>query len=1546
MDSSVEEYGPGSGLLADQAERVSLRGYGGPSTAEEVGQHAQGQLGEDGVTGAQKTTGTSSPGVGDQNSMERQRYGDGQMDFSWQEQGIHTGEAVSPPVIYEVYPDSDVDMEPPHSPEEGPGPVGIAQLGQGSAQGARSSIVEEGPVEVPGGEPGGRAGQAGSEELLVGMEPCVTAVLQEPPNPGGTIGGCTEGAPVVVKEDKPDGIKAEPEGAYRVEGQAVISGEQPVLPSDQLQGPCLTDSGLPADPCINNEQPPLTQPDGAKPGQPGQSLLVNSPLTMTKQETDVPCSPPATGQRVPGKEVGDGHLLAEIKAAAAKGTEGLAECINILFKRNTRGKPTKETREAVLEIQQACPVEVRILNHTDEVISRDVNLAEVELDTFSSEEESDEETDDAAQDAQGVPSTPGVQSGLMGAEPSGANATDLAGTGPLVDDGPIEKVQELPAPVQADEKSSIAKDHVPSTPPVNVPLPSPVGLPLQVVSKDESDEPATTAGKVGDEQDGSNGVRPTARTSASTVRHSAPTTGTHVPAASPVTNHEKGPHTSLVKHAMDPVDDVSLSERATNGCHTQRIRGPRGLFPAPLGSKEKAPPPADLPSSEEQSGGTSDHTAIPPDPIPGGVKGPAGDALHGQAGDSDGGGLRFRPRRASARTKRYCPSPSDSSDIEEEPHELQARGRAKRRAVMKQAREPVDSNGDDASLDPLKVDSVNAKGKRVRVDRDGSQAEMASDQGPGGASVPVKEVANAAPKRRQPRSCKQSPLQVNLVVKSPAALRTPGTIKKLKADRDGAEGLEGVAVAGVGAGKEPPGAAGPRRMGTRRNEVLGVRERVDITDLGPGQSTGHHDKIFDEEENQITTSCHQCQQQHVANRCKMDGCAASYCDRCVRSKYAPLTLEEVGDMCPRCRRICSCRKCMRFGLKSLRVTPPTSKESLCYYTYLLASVAPFVENLLEEGAAELREVPGGEGQVQREKLADDRLDCNRCATSIFDIHRACPSCDWTWCPECCREMRQVGQLQGSSWAEGKCPNPSCECSESCVRCLYSPKERETLQKLSTLFRGYHHPDLFDAHTWRVEFASKGDAEKEERVCRELHKLLTVAEGPIKTSRRSTGLKDDSISKYGQSHGTDLPADGTLTKDGLLWVWGQKLRLEDVRKVSGRSSGDQNYMFTPHIRDLKKDSPRYLETTRLVIQRYSLGEPVVVRGCKGTMDWHPQTMMRATREKGNKGYKFEEREPFTVIDCTDWSIVDGVTEYQFFKGFTNPEYRQGRVWKVKDWPPEEHVNDRLKRHAQDYLEMLPLPMYTLPERGLAPLNLATLQPKGTNTTDLGPKTYIAYGHIPESETEGDSVTKLHEDLSEAVNVVTYAQYDGGDEKKIRVRCGPMEPDKPTYGYAAAVWDICRRKDRPVLREFLSEHVGDFQHEGQVLTSDKVGDMIFSQQFMLTQRHRNCLKEEKNVEMWHFEQYPDEVVFIPAGCPHQVRNLRPCIKVAVDFVSPMALEEVLCMIRELRAAELRREVPLEQQNEPWTRPFYERLQAKRIIMNGALTAYQELRRIVKA
>ncbi|CAA2981674.1 Hypothetical predicted protein [Olea europaea subsp. europaea] len=58
------------------------------------------------------------------------------------------------------------------------------------------------------------------------------------------------------------------------------------------------------------------------------------------------------------------------------------------------------------------------------------------------------------------------------------------------------------------------------------------------------------------------------------------------------------------------------------------------------------------------------------------------------------------------------------------------------------------------------------------------------------------------------------------------------------------------------------------------------------------------------------------------------------------------------------------------------------------------------------------------------------------------------------------------------------------------------------------------------------------------------------------------------------------------------------------------------------------------------------------------------------------------------------------------------------------------------------------------------------------------------------------------------------------------------------------------------------------------------------------------EELGVGDSTFEQYLGEAVFIPAGCPHQVRNRQSRMKVAVEFVSPENVQECIKLTKELR------------------------------------------------
>jgi hypothetical protein len=63
-------------------------------------------------------------------------------------------------------------------------------------------------------------------------------------------------------------------------------------------------------------------------------------------------------------------------------------------------------------------------------------------------------------------------------------------------------------------------------------------------------------------------------------------------------------------------------------------------------------------------------------------------------------------------------------------------------------------------------------------------------------------------------------------------------------------------------------------------------------------------------------------------------------------------------------------------------------------------------------------------------------------------------------------------------------------------------------------------------------------------------------------------------------------------------------------------------------------------------------------------------------------------------------------------------------------------------------------FTNPQNG--PMNLATHLPKHFVPPDLGPKSYIAYGST-EQKPPHDSVTRIHEDLCDAINILLYSAH---------------------------------------------------------------------------------------------------------------------------------------------------------------------------------------------
>ena len=108
---------------------------------------------------------------------------------------------------------------------------------------------------------------------------------------------------------------------------------------------------------------------------------------------------------------------------------------------------------------------------------------------------------------------------------------------------------------------------------------------------------------------------------------------------------------------------------------------------------------------------------------------------------------------------------------------------------------------------------------------------------------------------------------------------------------------------------------------------------------------------------------------------------------------------------------------------------------------------------------------------------------------------------------------------------------------------------------------------------------------------------------------------------------------------------------------------------------------------------------------------------------------------------------------------------------------------------------------------------------------------------------------------------------------------------------AVWDIWRAEDQGAICAFLHQVAIE---EGRPPPIHAIHD----QKVYIDARLRRRLESEAGVVGWRFVQKQGEAVFIPAGCPHQVLNLRSAIKAAMDFVSPEHISRCLALTDQFR------------------------------------------------
>lgn len=542
--------------------------------------------------------------------------------------------------------------------------------------------------------------------------------------------------------------------------------------------------------------------------------------------------------------------------------------------------------------------------------------------------------------------------------------------------------------------------------------------------------------------------------------------------------------------------------------------------------------------------------------------------------------------------------------------------------------------------------------------------------------------------------------------------------------------------------------------------------------------------------------------------------------------------------------------------------------------------------------------------------------CDLCSTTLFNFHFICTRCGLSLCIDCVKESED-------NTFEIKCSDKA--------RLIHSFEDLsltqiivdDCMEKLQTAFHETcqlweieHNCELMrnlppiDRDTRRlVKNILLKTLTGKNVAGRELPQKFTVMEFDSSKliAEKSLPIEPDDFldadfSEYFAKFRNDS-ARPTICKP-IKNVYGSRENVISISRSVSQATSEKLYPNTPHKWLCENKLLRLLEplnpgNEKMFQEQWQRGQPVLVSNILGHLErelWIPQ----AFSEEFGKGMS-------DFINCATGKLVRNREISIFWDGFENVDKRlrdndgKPMLLKLKDWPPDSDFKKIMPSRFEDIMKNLPINSYT---NRVGDLNIVKYLPSCFIHPDLGPKGYFAYGS-PFYLKEG--TTNLHLDVSDAVNLMVYVGFprdkqisiddyiEQGLKAIVEADCDIANISRVVnYGeIPGAIWHIYEASDADRIRDFLIKIA---QERGFRVADDH--DVIHDQNWYLDGELRARLFKEYGAKAYSITQCLGDCIMLPAGTPHQVRNIFSCIKIAEDFVSPQQVGHCLNLSKQFR------------------------------------------------